>query len=142
GRLIRTKCCPAARHLSGSWGRRAATLAVEPGPDDEAAGHIPLRFPSLVIPSAQLPRRPGSRSLRPRPGRPGPASEPSPGATLGCDAARSAVAPRQNGRGSPAAVVPSEIWPLTGDLVGATEGSPAIRSRTDPFGSATSAVRW
>ncbi len=124
-----------------SGAARGHGLASRSGPGDAVAGHLVLELPSRLIPSVSIPPRPGPRSLRPRSDRLGPTPGPSLVSTRGCDAARSAVAPRRTGRGRPVAVAPSGIWPSPRDPAGATGGSPARPLQTDPSASARSAVR-
>src|SRR5262249_53547479 len=56
-------------------------------------------------------------------------------------AARCGVARRKTGRGAPAGAAPATTWRSTRDRLGATEGSPAKPSQTDPSASANCAGR-
>src|SRR5262245_45338687 len=71
-RLIRTKCCPAARHLSGSSGRAIAATA-----------------PQVPFPNCKDSFRPFHGALRPRSG---PSSSPPGSVTATGPLARSIVA--------------------------------------------------
>src|SRR5262249_42151718 len=93
--------------------------------------HLQDPLPWVPLPSPHQ-RRPVPQSLPARPGTYGPEIVPSRDATRESAAARCGVARRKTGRGAPAGAAPATTWRSTRDRLGATEGSPAKPSQTDP----------